>query len=393
METLDIMLVCDHFPEESNKNVLGMAKALGKAGHDVTVVGSNVGKTGKILPANDGEFFRIVRLPSVKIPRVRYTYTPSAENKLYDIYRVRAPDVVHSHFIMYHLALSSAHLARRVPILLTLHGFTLPADLGFSPGRIPLEVMYSTLGLRLVRNAKRFICVSAVTKEKLLMQYPELELRSSVLPFGLDPEHEAQLSEASPESVKAKLGLDGRRTFIFVGRVANSKGVRELAKAYRNLRRKRDDIALLFLGDGPQLDPLREAYSSVEGMHFLGFRKDVGTFLQAADVLVLPSYREGLPTVILEAMLRGLGVAATRVGGIRDLCNAGSAIHVFDEPKVGLIEEGLSYLADVDEDKLCSWGKTNQKVFQENYTWDSILPDLVSLYRTAMDDYTKQSRL
>ena len=60
-----------------------------------------------------------------------------------------------------------------------------------------------------------------------------------------------------------------------------------------------------------------------KSVHFVGFRDDVGDLLSASDVVVLPSYSEGLPRVLLEAGLMGKPVVATRVDGIPELVQDG----------------------------------------------------------------------
>lgn len=83
------------------------------------------------------------------------------------------------------------------------------------------------------------------------------------------------------------------------------------------------DIVFLFLGDGPEKEKLRELAGGLQNVEFLGRRSDMGNWFQVADCLILPSREEGLGSVLLEAMLAGVPVVASNVGGIPDLVKEG----------------------------------------------------------------------
>jgi len=108
---------------------------------------------------------------------------------------------------------------------------------------------------------------------------------------------------------------------VYVGGLVEVKGMRELAAATELLVSKYERFRLVGVGDGPLRDRLVMLASRVgrEGAVVLPGRvapEAVPRFLQAADFLVLPSYSEGMPQAVLEAMNCGLPVVATRVGGV-----------------------------------------------------------------------------
>ena len=109
-------------------------------------------------------------------------------------------------------------------------------------------------------------------------------------------------------------------TFVFIGRIVRDKGVNELVEAFSRLANERSDVRLMLVGRfEDNLDPLpqhtKEQIESNERISFVGYQSDVRPYLVASDVLVLPSYREGFPNVVLQAGAMGLPVIVTDVNG------------------------------------------------------------------------------
>jgi glycosyltransferase involved in cell wall biosynthesis len=116
------------------------------------------------------------------------------------------------------------------------------------------------------------------------------------------------------------LGLDPRgKWIVYVGRIERAKGVEQLAQAFRLLARAHDDAKLVWVGDGSARSVCEELRSSLPRQVICaGVRThdEIPLWLSAADVVTLPSWNEGLPNTILEALASGRRVVATRVGGI-----------------------------------------------------------------------------
>ena len=135
-----------------------------------------------------------------------------------------------------------------------------------------------------------------------------------MLPIGIDLRRFGAPSEKGASRSSLCLPRD-RRVVLFVGNLLKAKGVHELLAALEIL--KNENIVGVFVGDGP----LRSAVQGCPNAIWAGVRPnaELVSYYGTADVLVLPSYHEGLPTVLVEAGATGLPVIASAVGGIPEL--------------------------------------------------------------------------
>jgi len=122
------------------------------------------------------------------------------------------------------------------------------------------------------------------------------------------------------------LGLEpGGPILLYVGHVTEQKGAFDLVRAHALGGPRVRESRLVFVGDGSGLDACR-ALARDLGVTaaFVGARPhdEIATWLAACDLLALPSWNEGMPNVVLEALASGRPVVATRVGGIPDVVDS-----------------------------------------------------------------------
>jgi len=125
-------------------------------------------------------------------------------------------------------------------------------------------------------------------------------------------------------SIQNKYNLINKFTFIFVGRVVKDKGIDELLKAFVKLNSKFSDTRLLIVGRqendlNPISDKSKEILRLNKNIINLGFKKDIRPFLKAAHCLVLPSYREGFPQVILQAGCMEIPSIVSNIHGCNEI--------------------------------------------------------------------------
>ncbi len=118
---------------------------------------------------------------------------------------------------------------------------------------------------------------------------------------------------------------------IYVGRLVESKGMRELIEAHGRLAQRDPNLRLALIGDGvmrEQLGALVSAFGLHASVMLIGGREptQVAEWIAAADLLTLPSWSEGYPNVVVEAIACGRPVVATDVGGTREIINSSNGL-------------------------------------------------------------------
>jgi glycosyltransferase involved in cell wall biosynthesis len=137
-----------------------------------------------------------------------------------------------------------------------------------------------------------------------------------------------ELWKRSPEeSAKRTEKKDMEFRILFLARVERKKGIYEALDAYRLVKRFIPSATLTVAGDGSELARAREYARQAEltGISFRGHvsGQEKAAVFQGADVYLFPSYSEGLPISVLEAMVSGLPIVTTRVGGLPDFFEDG----------------------------------------------------------------------
>jgi len=137
---------------------------------------------------------------------------------------------------------------------------------------------------------------------------------------------------ADRSAARAQLAVDNKvELVLFVGRLDTKKGIGELLEAFASLASRRPNLRLAYVGDGPGGEHLRSKANHLELEDRITLNgacpsQKVAQWLAAANVLALPSYNEGYPNVVIEALSCGRPVIATNVGGILELVNEKSGI-------------------------------------------------------------------
>ncbi len=123
------------------------------------------------------------------------------------------------------------------------------------------------------------------------------------------------------------------------------KGQRQIIEVARRLRDFRPELRFVLVGRGPDEAVLRRMAEGVPGVVFAGHSDQVADCLAAFDLFLFPSRREGLGSILLDAMAAGLPVVATRVGGIPELIEDGCNGRLVEAGDVDGLAQAVAHLA------------------------------------------------
>lgn len=223
------------------------------------------------------------------------------------------PDVIHAHwwFPGGFVGLAAAR-ATGIPLLVTLHGSDV--HLASKPGvdRLARRVVHAADGVAVVSDAIR----DGITS---LLALDASAVRLLPMPVTMDAAGPWSPPEPPPLRVAT------------VGRLATEKGYDVLVDALLRLRARGIRVVWDVMGDGPQAVPLAtQARPLGDDVRFLGprSRSEIAAVLAGVHALVVPSRREGLGMVALEALHAGCPVIASRTGGLVELVGPGDGILV-----------------------------------------------------------------
>lgn len=147
---------------------------------------------------------------------------------------------------------------------------------------------------------------------------------------GVDTEYfKDMLSEDKKQDIRKSIEIEIDDFVItFVGRIVKDKGINELVNVFSALKLRHNNISLLLIGDyEDDLDPISSQTKKIinEDPKILqiDFQKDIRKYLAITNLFVLPSYREGLPNVLIEAGSYGIPLVATNINGCNEIITNG----------------------------------------------------------------------
>lgn len=287
-------------------------------------------------------------------------------------------DIVHTHTSKAGLIGRAAAFFARIPVIIhTVHGFA------FHEQSSPKAVkFYSFLERLAARWCDKIVTVSQYHRSWAL----ELDIckpkKIVAIPNGIAPER--LLPHVERSVFRSRIGIsEDDVVLVSAGRLAAQKGIEYLIEAMKILLEQgRFNIKLVLAGDGPlrlALEDKSHRLGLTDRILFLGFRSDVGDILNAGDIAVMPSEREGLSIALLESMALAKPIITTTIGSNLEVTEAGRYAKLVPPKDV----QGLT---DAIEDFVCDMetanaiGKLAQKHFTNNYTEQKMLDAYLGLY-------------
>lgn len=213
-------------------------------------------------------------------------------------------EIVHAHGARAGWICALAHRKRPFPLIVTAHNLvshSLPSRLG-----IAFVGFHATRVLAVSPSVADSLAACGVPRAKI-----------QVVPNGINVARYAQAAQERAAARNAFKLPDNAFVVAAAARLSREKGMDTLLQAAG----ERSGMTFLIAGDGPQRGALSRQKPS--NAHLLGRLDDILSLLSAADVIAIPSRREGQGIVALEAMAAGVPIVASRIGGLSDMLTDG----------------------------------------------------------------------
>ncbi len=294
-------------------------KAINEAGGEITLIASNDELGNQLNELDHGVFKPISMAREIKIFADLITLF-----RLWHLFRKQRFDIVHS--ITPKAGLLCAIAARAAGVPIRLHTFT---------GQ-PWVTMHG-IKKTLIQRCDQFISTlntqcytDSVSQQEFLIRHniihpQHLKVLGSGSLAGIDLArfNSSNFTTTENSDFKTSLGLQQETLiFIFVGRVTEDKGIYELLDSTSQLLKQGHDIALLIVGPFEQQlqceIPTLFHQIDQHKIIYTGFSREPERYMAIADVLCIPSYREGFGTVVIEAAAMGLPTIGTNIYGLSD---------------------------------------------------------------------------
>ena len=236
----------------------------------------------------------------------------------------------------------------------------------------------------------RFIAVSTFVKRSWVDAGVPAD-KIDVVHNGVSPEVYRFAGTSDLLAARAELGIAADAViFLYYGRLNRDKGIHVLLRAWADVRRRVPSAVLLMLGDFPDDEEGRRYERELTGLGLerslrFGNRADVLPFLNASDVVVLPAeWNEPFGRVVIEAMMTGRPVVATRSGGIPEILTGEFARWVSDKGDPAALGEtlvGLAHWRTTDPDL----GRRARQHVHERFALDAAVSQVEAILQRGAD--------
>lgn len=355
----------------AESQALKLAQALREQGALVEFVTPRVSKSQALEETHHG--FTITR---IDYPQIRWlgSLIVMARFARYLIANADRFDAVHVHIT--HLMAAAAGFARSrsaLPVTTKISGFY-----EFEGGVLDASVRFKPLNY-LIRRGLTYVdfvqTISVQTRTKLLdAGFTEKQIQ--FVPNGIDTRY---IPEPRVRSNDIRIG--------YCGRLRKVKGVHVLLEGFALLKQSHSTkhFQLVIAGAGETQDALQlqaEALGIADDIEWLGTIEDTMTFLGSIDFYVQPSFAEGLPNSVMEAMITQRPVVATNIGGNNDLVTHDASGVLFEAGDAQGLANQLARL--IENPELASRvAIAGRELMIERYGFESVMRQLAELYRAS----------
>jgi glycosyltransferase involved in cell wall biosynthesis len=175
---------------------------------------------------------------------------------------------------------------------------------------------------------------------------------------------------------------------LFLGRLIETKGLRELHQAALRLREAAPQVRVVVAGEPDPHNPAcidaatLDRWRTDGALTFLGRRDDVASLLRSTHLVVLPSYREGVPKALLEAAAAGRPIVATDVPGNREVVAHGENGLLVPVHDADALAAAVAELAR-DEHRRAAMGRASRRRAERHFSDRAVVAATLDIYASA----------
>ncbi|MEA1997426.1 MAG: glycosyltransferase [Gemmatimonadota bacterium] len=363
-------------------SVIGQAGALGRLGHDVTIMATSKERHRLDWPEDVADIHLY--------PETWPALWRRGAGFVDDAKRVvEKSDIIHLNELWSHTVFTGSRLARkrRKPYLINFRANLNPVQMFRNPLR--KKIYLALAGNRIINNAA---CVHALTRCELEF-IRELGYKTpvTVIPNGIHREKFEILPEPN-EAEEYWPVLRGRKVVLYLGRLHLEKGLDILLKAWRELIQVESSTEPLLVIAGPddrehgaQIRALAQKLGLESKVCFTGTVEERGkmALYSRADIFILPSYSEGFSNSIIESMASAKPVIITTGCNFPEVADAGVGLCVKPEP--GELKDAVRDMLAMPGDELKAMGTRARSFVFEKYTWEIVARKLVTVFNCILE--------
>lgn len=242
--------------------------------------------------------------------------------QMYKLFKKEKPDIVHVHTpIAALLGRIAAKMAKVPNIIYTAHGFYFHENMS----RLKYKLFYNIekyaarfftdyLFTQSEEDGQLAIADNFLPKERITIISNGVDVNKKFNPLYID--------NKKLEDLKSEFDIQPNdKVITFIGRLVEEKGIFDLLEAFDQINST--NIKLLVVGEASSSERDQDAKTNLsefknKNVIFTGYRKDIPEILTLTDIYCLPSYREGMPRSIIEAMAMECAIVATNIRGSRE---------------------------------------------------------------------------
>ncbi len=380
---MEITFVVDYYPFLAGKVVFQLVKHLKRFGVEARIISSS------ILAENQTREPDMLRL---KAWRISFSGAPYILYNLYDLHKLpsfsKEAGIISLHFTehplpLYYGLFKKLHLIRS-PIVATPHGSP-PAGHPSTFVRCMSSILYYISEALVLDGASAITTVSRKEYEFFRNKYPTKIVEH--IPNGVDTSF-FKPDKSKREMFRQKFQVaDDEVLVLYFAGLRTQKGVLILLDAIRNVMKKNMKIAFLIAGPGPLASHIKTFVDDQRNRRIHTITEYIPHeytpyLYNACDIYVLPSFHEGMPLSLMEAMACGKPVIATPVGDVPLLVEKGINGFLVPTNDVNALSDTIAYLAKRPEisEKM---GKKNVAKMRQ-YDWDETSEKYLRLFRKVL---------